>query len=231
MSHELRTPLNAIIGFSQLMGQQAFGPLGSDKYREYCRDIHASGEYLLGVFSDVLDMSRLEAGKMRLSRAQVGVESAIRRALCDVAETAREKRLTIEVEAGGGETLNADPEAIERILQTLLRNAVKFTPDGGAISVGAQAFNEQIYIYVEDSGPGIPSQDISRLGRPFEQAHGGMANGMKGSGLGLAIANSLVELHGGTLRINSTLGEGTVVLVAMPRSVGIQRARALAKVA
>ena len=231
MSHELRTPLNAIIGFSQLMGQQAFGPLGSDKYREYCRDIHASGEYLLGVFSDVLDMSRLEAGKMRLSRAQVGVESAIRRALCDVAETAREKRLTIEVEAGGGETLNADPEAIERILQTLLRNAVKFTPDGGAISVGAQAFNEQIYIYVEDSGPGIPSQDISRLGRPFEQAHGGMANGMKGSGLGLAIASSLVELHGGTLRINSTLGEGTVVLVAMPRSVGIQRARALAKVA
>ena len=231
MSHELRTPLNAIIGFSQLMGSQAFGPLGSDKYREYCDGIHTSGEYLLGVFSDVLDMSRLEAGTMRLSRAQVGVESAIRRALCDVAETAREKRLTFEVEAGGGETLNADPDAIERILQTLLRNAVKFTPDGGAISVGAQAFNEQIYIYVEDSGPGIPSQDLSRLGRAFEQAHGGMANGMKGSGLGLAIANSLVELHGGTLRINSTLGEGTVVLVALPRSVRTQKARALAKVA
>jgi two-component system, cell cycle sensor histidine kinase PleC len=231
MSHELRTPLNAIIGFSQLMEQQTFGPLGSPKYHEYCRDIHQSGEYLLGVFSDVLDMSRLEAGKMRLCPAQVRVEHAIRSALSDVEEMAREKRLTIEVEASGGETLSADPQAIERILQTLLRNAVKFTPDGGAISVGAQAFNEQIYIYVEDSGPGIASHDLSRLGRPFEQAQGGMANGMKGSGLGLAIANSLVELHGGSLRVNSTLGEGTVVLVALPKSARAQRARALAHVA
>ena len=231
MSHELRTPLNAIIGFSQMMEQQTFGPLGSEKYREYCRDIHHSGAYLLGVFSDVLDMSRLEAGKMRLSRAQVAVETAIRRALRDVEETAREKRLTIEVEASGAETINADPQAIERILQTLLRNAVKFTPEGGAISVGAQAFNDQIYIYVEDSGPGIASHDISRLGRPFEQAQSGLANGMKGSGLGLAIANSLVELHGGSLRINSTLGEGTVVLVALPKSVRVQKARALANVA
>ena len=231
MSHELRTPLNAIIGFSQLMEQETFGPLGSPRYGEYCRDIHRSGEYLLGVFSDVLDMSRLEAGKMRLCPAQVRVEPAIRNALRDVEQIAREKRLTIEVEASGGETLSADPQAIERILQTLLRNAVKFTPEGGAISVGAQAFNEQIYIYVEDSGPGIARHDLSRLGRPFEQAQGGMANGMKGSGLGLAIANSLVELHGGSLRVNSTLGEGTVVLVALPKSARAQRARALANVA
>jgi two-component system cell cycle sensor histidine kinase PleC len=231
MSHELRTPLNAIIGFSQMMEQETFGPLGSEKYGEYCRDIHRSGEYLLGVFSDVLDMSRLEAGKMRLCPAKVRIEQAIRNALDDIDQIAREKRLTIEVEASGGETLNADPQAIERILQTLLRNAVKFTPDGGAISVGAQAFNDQVYIYVEDSGPGIANCDLSRLGRPFEQAHGGMANGMKGSGLGLAIANSLVELHGGSLRVNSTLGEGTVVLVALPKSARSQRARALANVA
>jgi two-component system, cell cycle sensor histidine kinase PleC len=126
------------------------------------------------------------------------------------------------------ETINADREAVERILVTLLRNAVKFTPEGGAISVGAQAFNEQVYIYVEDSGPGIASADLSRLGRPFEQADTMLANGMKGSGLGLAIANSLVELHGGSLRINSTLGEGTVVLLALPKSSPAHRLPALA---
>jgi two-component system, cell cycle sensor histidine kinase PleC len=231
MSHELRTPLNAVIGFSQLMEQETFGPLGCDKYRQYCTDIRESGSYLLGVFSDVLDMSRLEAGKMHLTRTKVDVETAIRSALSDIEETARQKRLTIDVETSGGETLNADAQAIERILQTLLRNAVKFTPEGGIISVGAQAFNEQIYIYVEDSGPGIASHDLSRVGRPFEQAAGGLANGMKGSGLGLAIANSLVELHGGTLRVSSTLGEGTIVLVAFPKSAHMQRARALKNVA
>ena len=107
---------------------------------------------------------------------------------------------------------------------------MKFTPDGGAVSVGAQAFDGQVYIYVEDTGPGIASADLSRLGRPFEQADTTLANGMKGSGLGLAIANSLVELHGGSLRINSTLGEGAVVLVALPKSPVAHRYLALADV-
>jgi two-component system cell cycle sensor histidine kinase PleC len=159
------------------------------------------------------------------------VESAINKAIRDVEASSQAKSLTINVEMGAVESIQADREAVERILMTLLRNAVKFTPDGGAISVGAQAFDEQIYIYVEDTGPGIAGADLSRLGRPFEQADTTLANGMKGSGLGLAIANSLVELHGGSLRINSTLGEGTVVLVALPKSPMTPRSLALAEVA
>jgi two-component system cell cycle sensor histidine kinase PleC len=231
MSHELRTPLNAIIGFSEMMEQQTFGPLGSQKYQDYCSHIHDSGKYLLQVFSDVLDMSRLEAGRVRLNRSEFSVESAIRSAVRDIEATAQAKGLAIDIDVSAAESIEADREAVERILVTLLRNAVKFTPDGGAVSVGAQAFDGQVYIYVEDTGPGIASADLSRLGRPFEQADTTLANGMKGSGLGLAIANSLVELHGGSLRINSTLGEGAVVLVALPKSPVAHRYLALADVA
>ncbi|MGA2042795.1 MAG: ATP-binding protein [Roseiarcus sp.] len=231
MSHELRTPLNAIIGFSEMMEQQTFGPLGSSKYMDYCSHIHESGQYLLHVFSDVLDMSRLEAGRVRLHRTEFGVEAAIRSAVRDIEATAQAKSLVIDIEANPDDLINADREAVERILVTLLRNAVKFTPDGGAISIGAQAFDEQIYIYVEDTGLGIATDDLSRLGRPFEQADMTLSNGMKGSGLGLAIANSLVELHGGSLRINSALGAGTVVLVALPKSQAVQPFLAFANVA
>ena len=231
MSHELRTPLNAIIGFSQLMEGETFGPLGSEKYRDYCAHILSSGQYLLNVFSDVLDMSRLESGRIRLKHVQFKVEKAVNRAVLDVAPTAREKRVSIEIEVNGADALDADPAAVERILVTLLRNAVKFSPEGGVVTIGAQAFTDQIYFYVEDAGPGIAGEDISRLGRPFEQADTTMANGMKGSGLGLAIANSLVELHGGALRITSKLGEGTVVLVSLPKSSRSPRALALAAVA
>ncbi len=140
-------------------------------------------------------------------------------------------RSSVGIEVDSSETLSADPGAIERILTTLLRNAVKFAPEGGAVTVGAQAFKDQLYIYVEDDGPGIAKEDIARLGRPFEQADTTMANGMKGSGLGLAIANSLVELHGGALRITSKLGEGTVVLVTIPKLAPGRRMMALSAVA
>jgi two-component system, cell cycle sensor histidine kinase PleC len=228
MSHELRTPLNAVIGFSELMGQETFGALGSPKYHDYCAHIQDSGRYLLNVISDVLDMSRLEAGRVRLNRSNLAVETAIRNSVHQVAETAREKKLAIEVDVSPTEIVYADPKAIERVLVTLLRNAVKFTPDGGEVNIGAQAFDDQIYIYVEDTGPGVAAADLSRLGRPFEQADVTLANGMKGSGLGLAIASSLVELHGGTLRINSRPGEGAVVLVALPKSPREQHKLALA---
>ena len=231
MSHELRTPLNAIIGFSQMMEAQTFGPMGSEKYREYCSHIHSSGQYLLNVFSDVLDMSRLESGRIQLNYSNFAIEKAVNKAVIDVAATAREKAISIDIEIDSSETLSADPGAIERIMTTLLRNAVKFAPEGGAVTVGAQAFKDQLYIYVEDDGPGIAKEDIARLGRPFEQADTTMANGMKGSGLGLAIANSLVELHGGALRITSKLGEGTVVLVTIPKAAPGRRVMALSAVA
>jgi two-component system cell cycle sensor histidine kinase PleC len=231
MSHELRTPLNAIIGFSQLMEGETFGPLGSEKYRDYCSHILVSGQYLLNVISDVLDMSRLESGGVLLKPTSFKVEKAINKAVLDVAQAAREKRVRIDVEANGGETLDADLAAVERILATLLRNALKFSPEGGVVTIGAQGFTDQVYFYVEDAGPGIASEDIARLGRPFEQADAIMANGMKGSGLGLAIANSLIELHGGALRITSKPGEGTVVLVSLPKAARGPRELALAAVA
>ena len=231
MSHELRTPLNAIIGFSQLMEGETFGPLGSDKYRDYCSHILSSGQYLLNVISDVLDMSRLESGGVLLKPTSFKVEKAINKAVLDVAQAARDKKVRIDVEANGGETLDADLAAVERILVTLLRNAVKFSPEGGVVTIGAQGFTDQVYFYVEDAGPGIASDDIARLGRPFEQGEAIMANGMKGSGLGLAIANSLIELHGGALRITSKPGEGTAVLVSLPKAARGPRDLALAAVA
>ncbi len=231
MSHELRTPLNAIIGFSQLMGSQTFGPLGSEKYRDYCEHISASGEYLLHVVSDILDMSRLEAGRERLAYSRFHADEAVSSAVQDVAAAVREKRLSVTVDIAAGLALEADQAALERILTTLMRNAVKFAPEGGAIEVGAEAVADRIYFYVQDNGPGVAAEDIARLGRPFEQGDVVMANGMKGSGLGLAIANSLVELHGGTLRLGSRPGEGAVAVVALPRVQRGPRSTALAKVA
>jgi signal transduction histidine kinase len=231
MSHELRTPLNAIIGFSQLMGSQTFGPLGSKKYGDYCAHILASGEYLLRVVSDVLDMARLEAGRESLTYARFGAEQAVSRAVLDIAPTAREKGVAVRVDVGAEVTVEADPLAVERILITLLRNAVKFAPEGGEVSIGAAAGAELIYFTVEDNGPGIAAENLVRLGRPFEQAAAVMINGMKGSGLGLAIANSLVELHGGTLRLQSRPGEGAAALVSLPRVQRGARPVALARVA
>ncbi len=231
MSHELRTPLNAIIGFSQLMGNETFGPLGSDKYQDYCRHILSSGEYLLHVVSDVLDMSRLEAGRERLAYSRFRADEAVGRAVHDVAATAREKRISVAVAVEPDIAIEADPAAVERILTTLMRNAVKFAPEGGAVEIGAEAIADRIYFYVEDNGPGVAAEDIERLGRPFEQGDAVMANGMKGSGLGLAIANSLVELHGGTLRLASRTGEGAVAVVALPRVQRRAKAIAFAKVA
>ena len=231
MSHELRTPLNAIIGFSQLMGSQTFGPLGSQKYRDYCAHILAGGEYLLHVVSDVLDMARLEAGRERLSYARFRAEQAVSRAVLDIAPTAREKRIAVRVEVGPDVTVEADSLAVERILTTLMRNAVKFAPEGGEISIGAVTVAELVHFIVEDNGPGITAEDVARLGRPFEQGDVVMANGMKGSGLGLAIANSLVELHGGTLRLQSRPGEGAAAVVTLPRVQRGLRAIAMARVA
>ena len=152
------------------------------------------------------------------------------RAVLDIAPTAREKGVAVRVEVGAEITVEADPLAVERILTTLMRNAVKFAPEGGEVSIGAAAVAELIYFTVEDNGPGIAAKDVARLGRPFEQGAAVMANGMKGSGLGLAIANSLVELHGGTLRLKSRPGEGATALVTLPR-VKCGSAIAMARVA
>jgi signal transduction histidine kinase len=231
MSHELRTPLNAIIGFSQLMGSETFGPLGSQKYGDYCAHILASGEYLSRVVSDVLEMARLEAGREGLSYARFRAEHAVRQAVLDIAPIAREKEVAVRVDVCAEMTVEADPLAVERILTTLMRNAVKFAPHGGEVSIGAATLADLVHFTIEDNGPGIPAECLERLGRPFEQVTAIMTNGMKGSGLGLAIASSLVELHGGTLSLQSRPDKGAAALVTLPRLQHGQRMVPLARVA
>ena len=217
MSHELRTPLNAIIGFAEMMEHETFGALGCAKYIDYSSHIRESGQHLLGVISDVLDMSRLESGKVTLHPESFEIDSAISRAIEALRFAAEEKNIKLEAESLPKTKLFADRNAIEKVLVSLLRNAVKFTPDGGRISLRSRLDEDDaLVLYVEDSGVGIAPDVLPRLGRPFEQVDSPLDNGNKGSGLGLAIARSLVELHGGTLTIRSSLGSGTIVRIRLP---------------
>jgi len=215
MSHELRTPLNAIIGFSEMMEHEVYGALGSSKYRDYSKDIRESGQYLLNVISDVLDMARLEAGTIYLQKHTFSIDGAIASAISAVEQTARAKSIMITA-ALPDLPITADAAAVEKVLTILLRNGVKFTGEFGRIAVRTRVVNGGMNIYVEDNGMGMSPQALARLGRPFEQLDQTLANGMKGSGLGLAIARSLIALHGGSMRIRSVVGKGTVVLVRFP---------------
>jgi two-component system cell cycle sensor histidine kinase PleC len=216
MSHELRTPLNAIIGFSEIMESGMFGPLGAEKYHEYCRDIRDSGNYLLEVINDILDMSKIEAGRTRLELEDVDLETILAEAVRVVSTRAEAKRLRLEVDVASAIPLKADRRALKQIVLNLLANAVKFTPECGRVSVHGRAHGASATIAIEDNGIGIPKQALKNLGRPFEQVESQLTKRHKGSGLGLAIAKSLVELHGGSIRIRSTLGIGTIVLVRLP---------------
>jgi two-component system cell cycle sensor histidine kinase PleC len=216
MSHELRTPLNHIIGFSEVMQSEAHGALGSQKYRDYCSNIKESGEYLLGVISNVLDMSSLEAGSMRLEKSEFEIENVVREALAAIDSTAREKEIRVFAECLPNKRIHADRAKVAKVLTLLLRNALKFTPPHGRISLRTKLIQGALNIYVEDNGVGMPSEARARIGQPFEQTDDALDNGMKGAGLGLAIAQSLVELHGGSMRIRSEVGVGTIVFVHLP---------------
>ena len=215
ISHELRTPLNAIIGFSEIMQQGMFGSLGSEKYVEYCSDIHHSGNYLLGVINDILDMSRIEAGQLDLSVEAVDVEEVVGEATRIMGASASEKGILVAAGITPNLKLNVDRRAMKQILLNLLSNAVKFTPQGGRVTVRARAEHGGIVLAVEDTGIGIPKKEISRLGQPFVQVENQFTKSHKGSGLGLAIARSLIHLHGGRMEIQSEVGVGTVVTVHM----------------
>jgi two-component system cell cycle sensor histidine kinase PleC len=217
MSHELRTPLNAIIGFAEVMQSGIFGSLGSEKYEEYCTDIRSSGEYLLSVINDILDMSRIEAGRTSLKKQPLEVHASINRAIKLVSEQIRGKNLSVSVDVNPEDiVVPADQRALHQILVNLLQNATKFTSEGGCITVRTRQAGKAVNIYVEDNGIGIPAHALHKLGRPFEQVETEFSKSYKGSGLGLAIARSLTELHGGSLRIKSQEGVGTIVLVHLP---------------
>jgi two-component system, cell cycle sensor histidine kinase PleC len=216
MSHELRTPLNAIIGFSEIMESAMFGPLGAEKYTEYSRDIRESGQYLLDVINDILDMSKIEAGGINLNPEIVELDRILADCLRVIVGRANEKSLTLNSHITPGIVLTADRRALKQIVLNLLSNAVKFTPDDGAVTVRGRVRAGMVTIAIADNGIGIPKDALHKLGRPFEQVESQLTKRHQGSGLGLAIAKSLAELHGGTMCIRSVLGAGTTVVVRLP---------------
>jgi two-component system cell cycle sensor histidine kinase PleC len=217
MSHELRTPLNAIIGFSEIMESGMFGELGSEKYQEYCHDILTSGHYLLEVINDILDMSKIEAGRMKLDMETLDLSKTLAESLRVVSGRAQDKNLVLDTDIDDTISVVADRRATKQIIVNLLSNAVKFTPDGGKVIVRSRLRADRIVLMIADSGIGIAPQSLARLGRPFEQVESQLTKTYHGSGLGLAIARSLTHLHGGSMKLRSKLGTGTVVCVSLPR--------------
>jgi len=217
ISHELRTPLNAILGFADILSHQYMGPLGQDKYVEYAHDIHASGQYLLDLVNDILDISTIEAGKKSLYKEALSVGAAIEECTRAVAGQARERRVKVSTEVPGSlPKLRADRRAIKQILLNLLTNAVKFTPAGGNVAVKASASDRDTVITVADTGVGIENEQIATLVKPFERGRADPYVSRGGVGLGLAITRSLVELHDGAFSIVSQPGKGTTVTVTLP---------------
>ncbi len=218
MSHELRTPLNAVIGFSEIMSQEMFGALGSPKYSEYALDIRKSGQFLLDVINDILDMSKIEAGRVDLELSTVELGSMLEEVLRLVGPRAAEGGLDLRQDVGATAEFVADRRALKQVFINLISNAVKFTPEGGTVTVKSRSDGENISVQIIDTGIGIPQRDIEKLGRPFEQVENQFTKSKGGSGLGLAISKSLVDLHGGSLTIDSKEGVGTTVTVMIPMS-------------
>ena len=218
MSHELRTPLNAIIGFSDMMSSELFGKLGHLKYVEYARDIHSSGSHLLALINDVLDMSKIEAGRMDLDESIVSLGAIVEACLSMVQWRATQSG--VELRNGARLVLPnvvGDERAIRQVILNLLTNAVKFTPRGGQISVGGEVDKSgDVLVTIADTGIGISEEALSRLFEPFQQAVAGVARRQEGTGLGLAISRNLMRLHGGDLEIRSELGVGTEATARFP---------------
>ena len=218
MSHELRTPLNAIIGFSELMQQQLLGPLGDERYVGYADDIHRSGTHLLELINDILDLSKIEAGKDTLAEQTVDVAECIQACLRLLGGRSDSANCDIVVRNDAADVrLFADKRKVKQIILNLLSNAVKFTLNGGQITVACNLVDDGGFrIVVRDQGIGMNPEDIKRALRPFSQVDNSEAKSFQGAGLGLSISRALVRLHGGTLWIDSQPGHGTSVEVIFP---------------
>jgi signal transduction histidine kinase len=216
MSHELRTPLNAVIGFSEVLLQRMFGDL-NDKQDEYLKDIYASGQHLLSLINDILDLSKIEAGRMELDLSRFDVPSAIGNALTLVRERASRQFVTLRsaVDDGIGE-ITADERKFKQILLNLLSNAVKFTPEGGRVDVRASRRNGAVEIAVADTGIGIAPEDHTAVFEEFRQLGRDYTKKAEGTGLGLALTRKFVELHGGSIRLESEPGGGSTFTFTLP---------------
>jgi signal transduction histidine kinase len=218
MSHELRTPLNCIIGFAQMLGSEIFGPLGSDKYREYANDIGRSGAHLLKVIKDLLDISKIEAGTTELVEEEVDIHQIIEICVGMVRDRAVQSGVELVNEVSSGlPVLYADPTQLKQILLNLLTNAIKFTAAGGRITVAADLGEDRrLAVKITDTGSGIAAADIPWVLEPFGQVSDVMTRSHDGAGLGLPLAKSMTELHGGTFDLESEVGVGTTVTVCFP---------------
>jgi two-component system cell cycle sensor histidine kinase PleC len=218
MSHELRTPLNAINGFSEIMAAEMYGPLGDKRYRDYVTDILNSGQHLLALINDILDMSKIEAGKMSLRFEPVSLQEVAEDAARLVRNRAEAAGLDLTLEFPPLPEVEADYRAVKQVLLNLLSNAIKFTPRGGRITILAEvgAGGERVRMGVRDTGIGIAPDDLARLAKPFEQIEHQHAKTQQGTGLGLALSKSLVELHGGLIDLKSAPGQGTTASFTLP---------------
>jgi PAS domain S-box-containing protein len=219
MSHELRTPLNAIIGFAEILAQELYGPLPNDAYREFTADILSSGRHLLDVINDILDLSKVEAGKMELSEELFELTETIESSVRFLRHRASARGVGLTFSKGERlPRLRADPRKVKQVLINLLANAVKFTPSGGQVTVSAEAdAGHGIRIRVVDTGVGMTAEGIKTALEPFGQIRRTEDGVTEGTGLGLPLSKSLMELHGGTLDIESAAGKGTTVTLRFPR--------------
>jgi two-component system cell cycle sensor histidine kinase PleC len=218
MSHELRTPLNAIMAFSEVIATNALGPDAQDRYRQYATDVLSSGRHLLGLVDDLLDLAKIESGKLVLSPKWLDGAALLHECTLILSEAARKKNITLQANCTSSDPrIYADERAVKQIAINLLSNGVKFTAPGGHVRATLNADESGITLCVQDNGKGIPADQIARIVQPFEQLDNryGQANG--GTGLGLALVRALAEMHDGKLDIESEVGIGTTVSVWLPR--------------
>ncbi|SDF52118.1 two-component system, cell cycle sensor histidine kinase PleC [Limimonas halophila] len=223
LSHELRTPLNAIMGFTDMLAAGAAGPV-NDKQAEYLRDIHGSGKRLLDLISDLLDLSRAEAGRMELDEGEVDVPAVVEEAARILQVRARDKQVTLTTQLRSRTRLWADEGKLLQIILNLGNNAIKFTPAGGRVALTVDdAADCGVVLHICDTGPGIPEHEIPRIKEPFGRGRTARRQKIEGAGIGLALTQTLTAMHGGHLDITSTPGEGTCVHVHMPGGRAVAR--------
>jgi signal transduction histidine kinase len=216
MSHELRTPLNAVIGFSRMLDKQVFGEL-NDKQLEYVQDIHSSGSHLLSLINDILDLSKIEAGRMELESSEFSLPAAIENAVSLVKQRAANHGITLDLDVDERlETFVGDQRKFKQIMVNLLSNAVKFTPDGGRIGVAARCVDGGIEVSITDTGAGVAPTDQETIFEEFRQVGDDEGRRREGTGLGLPLSKKFVELHGGTMSVHSELGTGSTFTFTLP---------------
>ncbi len=217
MSHELRTPLNSVIGFADIIKEQMFGPIGSDKYIEYAEEIRNSGHGLLSIINNIIDLSRIESGQFKLREEDTDMGELVQGVVKRLSEQTAAAQVKVTVESLAGlPPVSVDPRALQQVLGNILANAVKFTPPGGRICVGLARQGDNIETTVADTGCGMPPEHLARLGEAFLQADDVLARSHQGAGLGLALAKALVLMSGGRMEVTSESGKGTRVAIALP---------------